>query len=680
MPTTTDFLWLSAGSGVQIGGGFWVRLRNNDTATDYYSTAVSDAATGAFTHSAVPGDYSMYWGTAATVLGTPNLRNAHYKVPLSSGDDAALKSATMLASGPYTPGSPTGSSQLNQRFFTASPIGGGSSDTANVQAVIDRAPSGATIEFQPGLYTINGAGLIPKSGQAYVAARGSVTLQRTTVGDIFVSSARPLDSCTFEGLNFDLTNTGWSAIDFIGSDANGQITNLTIRDCYFKRPSTTWMIQIQYSILDPVIPTLKNRNIRMEDCYDDATGGTISLENIIFINCQDVVVQNCRFLNTPVTLAAHVAVYGYCRNVRFINNYIENWLCPWAVYVVQSDSIQFIGDNFRTTATQIPVEIFNCKDVAFIGGTFTVPAGGGGIQIHDFSGATFDGHTNLYSASSGIHVQGVRFDGMDTCVSLNCDQVQGQSDIFIESCLASPLRQLFSSQGMPASPSASVKRVFIRGNHVISHSAVSPNNCIDINGNASATNGGWQTVVIADNFIPASGSSGGDISVQNLADDVTITGNRCMSPTPISVPAAVTKLRITDNVGGNAGLGALGIMTAPNQTVGATALIASVTALTVQNDGAAHTYRVSGGVTITTLGSGSINLTVTYRDAGGNNRTQNIPLSTTAGTWAAAATTADDWHGSVIIQTNPVAAITVATAGTFTGCTYNAFGMIEQLR
>lgn len=82
--------------------GVWVRLLNNSTATNYYSTAVTDV-NGAFTHSAVPGDYSLYYGLAATVVGTPTLVNAHYAVPLTAGDDAALGSLTAVLTSPYTP-------------------------------------------------------------------------------------------------------------------------------------------------------------------------------------------------------------------------------------------------------------------------------------------------------------------------------------------------------------------------------------------------------------------------------------------------------------------------------------------------------------------------------------------------------------------------------------------------
>lgn len=87
--THTDYLLKEVGTSPVVTtiattlSGVWIRLRNNDTSTDYYSTAVTDSG-GGFTHSAPPGDYSLYSGTAATVVGTPDIRNTHYAVPVTS--------------------------------------------------------------------------------------------------------------------------------------------------------------------------------------------------------------------------------------------------------------------------------------------------------------------------------------------------------------------------------------------------------------------------------------------------------------------------------------------------------------------------------------------------------------------------------------------------------------------
>src|SRR6267142_2499504 len=100
--TDNVFQKATASVNLNVVPGVWVRLLNNSTATNYYSTAVTDV-NGAFTHSAVPGDYSLYYGLAATVVGTPTLVNAHYAVPLTAGDDAALGSVTAVLNSPYAP-------------------------------------------------------------------------------------------------------------------------------------------------------------------------------------------------------------------------------------------------------------------------------------------------------------------------------------------------------------------------------------------------------------------------------------------------------------------------------------------------------------------------------------------------------------------------------------------------
>src|SRR5438094_4791821 len=120
MPTIThtDYLLQKAAATVTLNvvPGVWVRLLNNSTSTNYFSTAVTDAQ-GAFTHSAVPGDYSLFYGNAATVPGTPTLVNAHYSVPVTAGDDAALGSVTALSSSPYAPNT----AHPGWAFFQGSP-------------------------------------------------------------------------------------------------------------------------------------------------------------------------------------------------------------------------------------------------------------------------------------------------------------------------------------------------------------------------------------------------------------------------------------------------------------------------------------------------------------------------------------------------------------------------------
>lgn len=123
------------------------------------------------------------------------------------------------------------------------------------------------------------------------------------------------------------------------------------------------------------------------------------------------------------------------------------------------------------------------------------------------------------------------------------------------------------------------------------------------------------------------------------------------------------------------------IITAPATTVGTVAAaIASLASTTSPNDGRKHRYRVSVVITITTLGSGSFSAEVSYTD---DNAVAHaaciIPLATDAGAYATVANAANSWHGSVEINVNPNTAITALTAGTFTGCTYNASAIIERL-
>lgn len=111
-----------------------------------------------------------------------------------------------------------------------------------------------------------------------------------------------------------------------------------------------------------------------------------------------------------------------------------------------------------------------------------------------------------------------------------------------------------------------------------------------------------------------------------------------------------------------------------------TAAVANLVSVTSPNDGVPHLYRVSGSVTITTLGSGSINLEVNYTDDNGvAHPACIIPLCAEAGTFATSATTADAYKGSLFLLVNPGTGITLKTAGTFTGCTYNTSGVIERL-
>ena len=141
-------------------------------------------------------------------------------------------------------------------------------------------------------------------------------------------------------------------------------------------------------------------------------------------------------------------------------------------------------------------------------------------------------------------------------------------------------------------------------------------------------------------------------------------------------PSHLISISATDVVGG---------YSPPALTAAATvgkvaAAIASQVAITTPNDGVVHHYRVSVVTTITTLGSGSINAEVAYTDDGGSAHANKIiPVAMDSGAYAAAANAAGCWGGQMVIACNPNTAVTIFTAGTFTGCTYNFWGAVEKL-
>jgi hypothetical protein len=115
MANITDFILTPVLGVLKVPNpSVWVRLRNNASATDYYSTAVTDPNTGQFTVSNIPpDDYSLYSGVTATVGGTPTLINPHYRVGYTAGDDAALRSTTDISSGSYASTAKAGFGKIN---------------------------------------------------------------------------------------------------------------------------------------------------------------------------------------------------------------------------------------------------------------------------------------------------------------------------------------------------------------------------------------------------------------------------------------------------------------------------------------------------------------------------------------------------------------------------------------
>jgi hypothetical protein len=91
-------------------------------------------------------------------------------------------------------------------------------------------------------------------------------------------------------------------------------------------------------------------------------------------------------------------------------------------------------------------------------------------------------------------------------------------------------------------------------------------------------------------------------------------------------------------------------------------------------------FLISANVLITTLGSGNFTCTVAYTDEGNTARTTTLTFQNTAGTVATACAAAGPFQGNTIrIRVKASTAITIATTGTFTGCTYNVEGSILQI-
>lgn len=120
---------------------------------------------------------------------------------------------------------------------------------------------------------------------------------------------------------------------------------------------------------------------------------------------------------------------------------------------------------------------------------------------------------------------------------------------------------------------------------------------------------------------------------------------------------------------------------ATGRATGQTAANTSVSTFTV--GGADATFAVSANVLVTTSGTHNFTVTCAYTDEGNTARTLTLAFSVLAGTIGtaiAAASGAVPFEGLRLhLRCKASTAITIATTGTFTGCTYNVEGYIEQL-
>lgn len=112
-----------------------------------------------------------------------------------------------------------------------------------------------------------------------------------------------------------------------------------------------------------------------------------------------------------------------------------------------------------------------------------------------------------------------------------------------------------------------------------------------------------------------------------------------------------------------------------------TAANASVATYTL---GAADgSFEVSANVNVTVSSGENFTVTCAYTDETNTARTLTLPFIKIAGTFAASitsATGAAPYHGQTLaIRCKAGTTITIATTGTFTGCTYNVEGTIKQI-
>jgi len=428
-------------------------------------------------------------------------------------------------------------------------------DSAAVQAAAPAGFSGA-IFFPPSANAYMVRNVTVRSNQVWVGFPGTATLSWNTTGNnILQNVTGALDQVQVVGLNFDMQGAAWSALVFSGSDALGQVTNVTLRDLQLRRPSTTWAFQFNYTIVDPAVPASKNLKIRIEDLRDDALGQTFNLENAILVNCEDVGITGCRFLNATSTLGAHLGIYAYDRDIRVIANEFRDYLSIRAAYSIQSDTVKYAFNDCRTASAlpQAAFWVFNCHDVTVQGGDVTHTANSAVVcTVFDFGTAFFDGHTDIYGPTIGVKMQGVGIHGGFGGLSMDLTNTQGQQDIVVQACVGTPFRNLFRIINVPAAPSATALRLSVLDNHIQGHSGFTGAGLIGIYGNAAAPNGGIQGVFIMGNVIPASGGAAGcDCEITGLIDFAEITRNNFGSPaaTGFTVAAACTNVNAWSNTG-----------------------------------------------------------------------------------------------------------------------------------
>lgn len=167
-------------------------------------------------------------------------------------------------------------------------------------------------------------------------------------------------------------------------------------------------------------------------------------------------------------------------------------------------------------------------------------------------------------------------------------------------------------------------------------------------------------------------SSGGNLTLQGQGVNNLVIGGGLVAfnNSKVSAYNGVT----------SAGWGVPAIYAAANIT----AQSSNATITSYVNGAADGDFEVSGQVNVTVSTVTSTTLTVTYTDVSNTTRTMILPIQQLAGSFIAAGaiTGVGSWESPVMhIRAKASTTITILTsAGTFTGVTYSASGVIRQLQ
>jgi hypothetical protein len=141
-------------------------------------------------------------------------------------------------------------------------------------------------------------------------------------------------------------------------------------------------------------------------------------------------------------------------------------------------------------------------------------------------------------------------------------------------------------------------------------------------------------------------------------------------------PSGVEIARIT----GTSGLGIPSIVLDAN-FLGVNAAAQSLGSITTPNDGNKHSYEINWFVNITTLGSASFSMQLSFIDENGISHTPILNASALANTSIVSTMSVAAYYlgYTIRITCNPNTTISLSTTGTFTGSVYDCGATVKQL-